>query len=161
MVFASACRSEGGAWAFAWTTFAARLAERASAAFGLRNVDVEIDERGGRVRLHPNTNNHQEYDDDWIVQCFLVLANNSLLLPTASLNISGADYTLVEEHSKGYDSCQVICDDLKTKAKKFRADRLEKLSTPIIQGCIVFLMVIVFFSIVFLFAYFFTLMVSN
>jgi hypothetical protein len=47
MVFAFACRSEWGAWAFAWTTSAVRPAEPAGAACG--NVDVEIDERGGGV----------------------------------------------------------------------------------------------------------------
>jgi hypothetical protein len=41
--------SEGGAWAFAWTTSAARPAEPAGVAFGLWNVDVEFDERGGGV----------------------------------------------------------------------------------------------------------------
>jgi hypothetical protein len=33
---------------------------------------------------------NQEYDDDWILQYFLVLANNSLLFPTTSLNIYSA-----------------------------------------------------------------------
>jgi hypothetical protein len=49
MVFASACRSEEGAWAFAWTTSAARPAEPAAATFSLWNVDVENLERGGGV----------------------------------------------------------------------------------------------------------------
>jgi hypothetical protein len=35
------------------------------------------------------TNDHQKYDDDSILQCFLVLANNLLLFPITSLNISG------------------------------------------------------------------------
>jgi hypothetical protein len=46
MVFASACWSEGGAWAFARTTSAVRPAEPAGAAFDLRNVDVEVVEQG-------------------------------------------------------------------------------------------------------------------
>jgi hypothetical protein len=49
MDFALACRSEGGAWAFAWTTSAARPAEPAGVGFGLRRVGVEINERGGGV----------------------------------------------------------------------------------------------------------------
>jgi hypothetical protein len=36
MVFAFACRSEVGAWAFAWTTSAVRPVEPAGVAFGLR-----------------------------------------------------------------------------------------------------------------------------
>jgi hypothetical protein len=51
VVFASARRSEGGARAFAWATPTAWLAEPADGAFGLWNVDVEILERGGHVRL--------------------------------------------------------------------------------------------------------------
>jgi hypothetical protein len=53
--FASTRRSEGGARAFAWATPAAWLVEPPDGAFGLWNVDVEILERGGRVRLCPNT----------------------------------------------------------------------------------------------------------
>lgn len=54
IVFASACRSEEGVWAFAWTTSAARPAEPAGVAFSLRNVDAEILERGGGdERVHP------------------------------------------------------------------------------------------------------------
>jgi hypothetical protein len=95
-----------------------------------------------------------------------VVANNSLLFPTASLNISGADYTPIEDMNitKEYELCQAICDDLKTKAEMFRADRLGKSSTPTTQGCILFQMVIffLFFStIVFCLDYFFTHMVSN
>jgi hypothetical protein len=45
MVFALTCWSEGGAWAFARMTSAARPAEPASAVFGLRNIDAEVDER--------------------------------------------------------------------------------------------------------------------
>jgi hypothetical protein len=41
------------------------------------------------------TNDHQNYNDDWTLHCFLVLANNSLLFPTASLNIFKADYVSV------------------------------------------------------------------
>jgi hypothetical protein len=46
MVFASTCRSEGSAWAFARTTSTAQPTEPAGATLGLRNVDVEVDERG-------------------------------------------------------------------------------------------------------------------
>jgi hypothetical protein len=46
MVFASACRSEGGVWAFVRTMFVARPVGPAGAAFGLWNVDVGVDERG-------------------------------------------------------------------------------------------------------------------
>jgi hypothetical protein len=67
-----------------------------------------------------------------------VLANNSLLFPTTSLNIFGTDYAPVEDMNiaKEYDCCQAICDDLRSKAEKFKADRLGKSSTPTIQGCI-------------------------
>jgi hypothetical protein len=55
-------------------------------------------------RLSMSTFN-PEYDDDWILQCFLVLANNSLLFPTTSLNIYSAYYAPVEDMNiaKKYD----------------------------------------------------------
>jgi hypothetical protein len=46
MVFAFACRSEGGVWVFARTTSVARPVVPAGVAFGLRNADVGVDERG-------------------------------------------------------------------------------------------------------------------
>jgi hypothetical protein len=45
MVFALACWSEGGTWAFARTTSTARPAEPTSTVFSLRNIDAEVDER--------------------------------------------------------------------------------------------------------------------
>jgi hypothetical protein len=100
------------------------------------------------------------------LQCFFVLANNLLLFPTSSLIISGEDYAPVKDMNiaKEYDWCQVICHDLKTNAEKLRADRLGKSSTPTIQGCNLFLMVIFFFFSLLLFFVcinFFTHMVSN
>jgi selenophosphate synthetase-related protein len=63
---------------------------------------------------------------------FLVLANNSLLFPTTSLNIFGTDYAPVEDMNiaKEYDCCQAICDDLRYKAEKFRVDRVGGLRLP-------------------------------
>jgi hypothetical protein len=54
------------------------------------------------------TNDHITYKDDWIVQCFFILRNNSLLFPVASLNISGADYVPIEkmEAVENYDWCE-------------------------------------------------------
>jgi hypothetical protein len=57
---------------------------------------------------------------------FLVPVSNSLLLPSASLNISASDYAPIEdlEAAKGYeyDWCQTIYDYLNVKAVKLIED---------------------------------------
>jgi hypothetical protein len=77
-------------------------------------------------------NDHTKHGDEWILQCFFVLATNSLLFPMASLNISESDFAHVQvlESAQRYDWCQAICDDLKLKAEKFRSDRCKKAATP-------------------------------
>jgi hypothetical protein len=84
---------------------------------------------------------HTKHGDDWILQCFLILASNSLSFPMASLNIAGSDFAPVQvlEAAHQYDWCQAICDDLKLKAEKLRNDRCKKAVTPTIQGCALFL----------------------
>jgi hypothetical protein len=41
-------------------------------------------------------NDHRIHGDDWILQCFFVLASNSLLFSSASLNIYGSDFAPVQ-----------------------------------------------------------------
>lgn len=40
-------------------------------------------------------NEQRNYRDDWILQCFFVLAGNSIMFPSAILNIFGSDFALV------------------------------------------------------------------
>uniref|UniRef100_A0A804N1I4 Uncharacterized protein n=1 Tax=Zea mays TaxID=4577 RepID=A0A804N1I4_MAIZE len=85
---------------------------------------------------------HDQYEEDWIIRCFLILACNSLLFPTTSLFISGKDYIVTEslEEVKDYDWCQRLCDDIVAKFEKFMLERARHVATPHIQGCILFLM---------------------
>jgi hypothetical protein len=87
---------------------------------------------------------HDQYEEDWIIRCFFILACNSLLFPTTSLFISGKDYIVTEslEEVKNYDWCQRLCDDIVAKFEKFILERARHVATPHIQGCILFLMVI-------------------
>jgi hypothetical protein len=93
-----------------------------------------------RLVVERMTNGHRTHSDDWIIYWFFVLASNSLLFPSASMNISGSDYTSIEdlEAANGYDWCQGICYDLKVKAVKLRTGRSKKLPKPTIQGHILF-----------------------
>jgi hypothetical protein len=84
---------------------------------------------------------------------FFVLASNSLLFPSTSLNILGSDFAPVQvlETTQWYDWCQTIYDDLKLKAEKFRSGRCKKAATPTIQGCVLFLIVSYFYSVIYMF----------
>lgn len=83
---------------------------------------------------------HDQYEEDWIIRCFLILACNSLLFPTTSLFISSKDYIVTEslEEVKNYDWCQRLCDDIVAKSEKFMLERARHVATPHIQGCILF-----------------------
>jgi hypothetical protein len=83
---------------------------------------------------------HDQYEEDWIIRCFFILACNSLMFPTTSLFISGKDYIVIEslEEVKDYDWCQRLCDDIVAKFEKFMLERARHVATPHIQGCILF-----------------------
>ncbi|KAL5660711.1 hypothetical protein ACJX0J_027836, partial [Zea mays] len=68
---------------------------------------------------------HDQYEEDWIIRCFFILACNSLMFPTTSLFISGKDYIVIEslEEVKDYDWCQRLCDDIVAKFEKFMLER--------------------------------------
>jgi hypothetical protein len=74
---------------------------------------------------------------------FFFLASNSLLFPSAGLNISGSDFAPVEvlQGAQRYDWCQTIYDGLKIKADKFRRDHCKKAAILTVQGYVLFFMV--------------------
>jgi hypothetical protein len=88
-------------------------------------------------------NDHIRHGDNWILQCLFVVASNSLLFPTTSLNIVGSDFApvYVLETTQQYDCCQAICDDLRLKAKKFKSNRCKKAATPTVRDVHFFLVV--------------------
>lgn len=71
---------------------------------------------------------------------FFVLSSNFLLFPSASLNISRSEFALVQvlETTHHYDWYQIICDDLKLKAEKFRCDPCKKTTARTILGWVLF-----------------------
>jgi hypothetical protein len=85
-------------------------------------------------------NEHINCGDDRILQCFFVLASNSILFLLAILNIFGSDFAPIHvlETTLRYDWCRAICNDLNLKAEKFRSDRCMKATKPTIQGCVLF-----------------------
>jgi hypothetical protein len=78
--------------------------------------------------------------DDW----FLMLVFNALLFPTSSNKMAGLDY-LMCAHLSGVpkiNQCQAIVDDIKVNVRHL-TDKITSndKSTPIVQGCIAFLVV--------------------
>jgi hypothetical protein len=73
---------------------------------------------------------HDQYEEDWIISCFLILACNSLLFPTTS-SFLARTILITEslEEVKNYDWCQRLCDDIVAKSEKFMLERASHVAT--------------------------------
>jgi hypothetical protein len=82
--------------------------------------------------------------DDWAVQSFFMLIFNALLFSTGTDKLVGLDYLMAKDLDliPHLDWCQAVVDDIRTKAKAWNQSiAANSKSTPIVQGCIAFLLV--------------------
>ncbi|KAG8044483.1 hypothetical protein GUJ93_ZPchr0496g38044 [Zizania palustris] len=74
------------------------------------------------------------------VKCFMMAVFNALLFPTSILNINGSDFLYCKEIMRmgEFDWCQAVVDDIRDKVDRWRKNRDK--ATPLVQGCIAFIM---------------------
>ncbi|KAG8088834.1 hypothetical protein GUJ93_ZPchr0011g28130 [Zizania palustris] len=80
-------------------------------------------------------------NDVWTLQCFMMSVFNALMFLTSVLNINGSDFLYCKEIMRlgEFDWCQAVVDDIRDKVDRWKKNRDK--ATPLVQGCIAFVMI--------------------